>query len=181
MLTRTKLSSRDRIVRAAVELAHEVGPAHLSLDAVAARAGLSKGGLLYSFPTKARLLEAVVEEYMKDHEKAVDQQQKLQQGDKNRAARAFVDVYRLQADDAPPGCGVLAALMENPDFMIPVRHYRRALLDRMLDDATDTDVVLFTYLALTGLECSKLLDCEVLSEEECRSVICRLEKILEAG
>lgn len=168
-------------MRAAVELAQEVGPAHISLDAVAARAGLSKGGLLYSFPTKARLLEAVVEEYMKEHERAMKVQENLQQGEQNRVARAFVDVYRVHSDDAPPGCGVLAALMENPDFMIPVRHYHRVLLNRMLDDASDTDIALIAYLALTGLECGKLLDCEVLSEKERHSVICRLEKILEAG
>ncbi len=69
-------------MRAATELAREIGPAHLSLDAVAARAGLSKGGLLYSFPTKAKLLEAVVEEYMKEHEHAMEVQETLQKGDK---------------------------------------------------------------------------------------------------
>ncbi|MCC2097105.1 MAG: TetR family transcriptional regulator, partial [Hyphomicrobiales bacterium] len=39
-------TSRDRILRAASELAFKEGAAHLSLDAVAARAGVSKGGLL---------------------------------------------------------------------------------------------------------------------------------------
>lgn len=90
MHTKNKVSSRERILRAAVELAQEVGPAHISLDAVAARAGLSKGGLLYSFPTKAKLLEGVVEEYMKEHERAMEVQENLQSGDKNRVARAFL-------------------------------------------------------------------------------------------
>lgn len=181
MHTRNKVSSRERILRAAVELAQEVGPAHISLDAVAARAGLSKGGLLYSFPTKAKLLEGVVEEYMREHERAMDVQENLQSGDKNRVARAFFDVFRVQADDEPPASGILAALVENPDFMIPVRHYHRALLDRMLKDATDENLVLITYLALTGLECGRLLDCDIVSDEERHSVICRLEKLLEAG
>src|SRR5690606_16215879 len=100
--TKKKVSSRERILRAAIELAREIGPAHLSLDAVAARAGLSKGGLLYTFPTKAKLLEAVVEEYMKEHEHAMEVHETLQKGDKNRVARAFLDVYRVQADEEPP-------------------------------------------------------------------------------
>jgi len=179
--TKNKISSRERILRAAVELAQEVGPAHISLDAVAARAGLSKGGLLYSFPTKAKLLEAVVEEYMKEHERAMEVQESLQHGDKNLIARAFFDVFRIQADDEPPASGILAAMVENPDFMIPVRHYHRSVLDRMLNDATDRDLVLVTYLAIAGLECSRLLDCDIVSDDERHSVICRLGKLLEAG
>ncbi len=100
MHTKNKVSSRERILRAAVELAQEVGPAHISLDAVAARAGLSKGGLLYSFPTKAKLLEGVVEEYMKEHERAMEVQERLQSGDKT-VSRVLFDVYRVQADDEP--------------------------------------------------------------------------------
>lgn len=179
MSDRKKISSRERILKAAVELANEVGPAHISLDAVAARAGLSKGGLLYSFPTKAKLLEAVVEEYMKEHARAMEVQETLQSGDRNRLARAFLDVYRLQADDEPQSCGILAALVENPDFMIPIRHYHRDLIDRMKADASDPLAVLLAYLAAAGLECSRLLDCEVLTEEEQHAVLCHLENTLQ--
>ena len=178
LLAKKKVSSRDRILRAAVELAREVGPAHISLDAVAARAGLSKGGLLYSFPTKAKLLEGVVEEYMKEHERAMEVQETLQSGDKNRVARAFLDVYRVQADDEPPACGVLAALSEDPGFMVPVRQYHRTFLDGMIKDTTDPDTALIVYLAVAGLECSKLMECEILSDEEQRAVLCRLENML---
>ncbi|MFD1197211.1 TetR/AcrR family transcriptional regulator [Brucella gallinifaecis] len=181
MHIKKKVSSRERILRAAVELAQEVGPAHISLEAVAARAGLSKGGLLYSFPTKAKLLEAVVEEYMKVHEHAMEVQERLQSGDKNRIARAFFDVFRVQADDEPPASGILAALVENPDFMIPVRHYHRTVLDRMLENATDRNLVLMTYLVLSGLECGRLLDCDIISDEERHSLLCRLETLLEKG
>ena len=181
LFAKKKVPSRERILRAATELAREVGPAHLSLDAVAARAGLSKGGLLYSFPSKAKLLEAVVEEYMKDHERAMEVQETLQTGEKNRVARAFLDVYRVKTDDEPPACGVLAAMAENPDFMIPVRHYHRALLDRMQRDTSDRDATLIVYLAIAGLESGKLFECEILTEEEQHSVLCRLENMLTAG
>lgn len=180
MLAMKKISSRQRILQAARELAREVGPAHLSLDAVAERAGLSKGGLLYSFPTKAKLLEAVVEDYMNEHEQALNVQQKLQQGDNNRLARAYLDVYRLQADEEPAACGVLAALAEDPDFMRPIRKYHRALVDRLQQDSNRPVNALVAYLAIAGLETSKLLDCEVLTEEERHGVLCYLETMLTA-
>ncbi|SBW13797.1 TetR family transcriptional regulator [Brucella sp. 10RB9215] len=181
MLPTKRENSREKILRAATELAQEVGPAHISLDAVAARAGLSKGGLLYSFPTKAKLLEAMVEKYMQEHEQAMAVQETLQSGDKNRVARAFLDVYRIQADKEPPACGVLAALAENPDFMVPVRHYHRALLDRMVSDAVDPDTARIAYLAIAGMQSGKLLDCDILTDAEQYSVLCRLETMLTAG
>ncbi|RUZ98934.1 TetR/AcrR family transcriptional regulator, partial [Mesorhizobium sp. M7A.F.Ca.CA.002.05.1.1] len=56
-------NSREKILAAAADVARESGPGSLSLDAVASRAGVSKGGLLYNFPTKAKLMQGLVEGY----------------------------------------------------------------------------------------------------------------------
>ena len=50
--TRGRKSSREKILDAAAELVTEIGAGRLTLEAVAEKAGLSKGGLLYNFPTK---------------------------------------------------------------------------------------------------------------------------------
>jgi len=52
---------------AAENVVLEVGASHLTLDAVAERAGLSKGGILYHFPTKEALLVAMLERLMDDY------------------------------------------------------------------------------------------------------------------
>jgi hypothetical protein len=62
--------------------------------------------------------------------------------------------------------------------MVPVRQYHRTFLDRMIKDTTDPDTALIVYLAVAGLECSKLMECEILSDEEQRAVLCRLENML---
>jgi AcrR family transcriptional regulator len=54
------VASRDALLDAAERLI-ATGDAAPTLEGVAAAAGVSKGGLLYHFPTKAALLEAVVE------------------------------------------------------------------------------------------------------------------------
>jgi AcrR family transcriptional regulator len=58
---RKRSSSRERILDAAAELVRELGAAKLTLDAVAERAELSKGGLLYNFPSKDALLQGMLE------------------------------------------------------------------------------------------------------------------------
>jgi hypothetical protein len=49
---RGRPGSREAILDAAEALVGEAGAAHLTLDGVAARAGASKGGVLYNFATK---------------------------------------------------------------------------------------------------------------------------------
>ena len=59
-----RTNAREKILAAAAAVARETGPGSVSLEAVAGRAGVSKGGLLYHFPSKARLMQALVEHYL---------------------------------------------------------------------------------------------------------------------
>ncbi len=54
-------SNRERVLDALQDLIVEVGPGNVALDAIAARAGVSKGGLLYHFPAKSDLWAALAE------------------------------------------------------------------------------------------------------------------------
>ncbi|QNE13630.1 TetR/AcrR family transcriptional regulator [Pseudarthrobacter sp. NBSH8] len=53
--------ARDAVLDAFEELLIDVGERAATLDAVAKRAGVSKGGLLYHFPNKEALIAAVLE------------------------------------------------------------------------------------------------------------------------
>lgn len=55
----TRPSNRDRVLDALQELIVETGAGNASLDAIAERAGVSKGGLLYHFPSKTDLFAAL--------------------------------------------------------------------------------------------------------------------------
>jgi AcrR family transcriptional regulator len=55
------MSVKERIFEATAKVADEEGPARLTLERVAEVAGVSKGGLLYHFPTKNALLQGVIE------------------------------------------------------------------------------------------------------------------------
>src|SRR5579862_4407233 len=64
ILTRKKEIDRDRVLDAAEAVILESGGQSFTLDAVAARAGISKGGLVYSFATKDDLVYAALEREM---------------------------------------------------------------------------------------------------------------------
>ena len=54
-------TTRSEILDAALEVAAEMGAMGFTLDAVAARTTVSKGALLHHFPTKAALLEGLID------------------------------------------------------------------------------------------------------------------------
>lgn len=173
-------SSRDRIMTAAVELAKEVGPGHVSLDAVAQRVGVSKGGLLYNFPTKAKLLEAIVAYHLDAFENALLERANVQGDKPGSVAAACVDLYEADCREGlPPASGFLAALVENPNLLHPVRQVTRRLLDRLRANSSDEAEALVVFMALQGLRCMPMLDIDVLTDEERNLVIEKLREMAQ--
>lgn len=56
-----RASSRDKILSAAADIVASQGVQHLTIEATAAAAGLSKAGFIYHFKTRDELLSALVE------------------------------------------------------------------------------------------------------------------------
>ena len=57
---------RETVLAAAQSVISQQGASHLTIDAVAAEAGISKGGLLYHFPSKDAVWREVLQECQKD-------------------------------------------------------------------------------------------------------------------
>jgi AcrR family transcriptional regulator len=68
MSTRSK--SYERIVNAAEVILVEGGASHMTIDAVAKKAGVSRGGFFYHFPTKDLLLEAMINRTIRAREES---------------------------------------------------------------------------------------------------------------
>ncbi len=108
-------SSRDKIVAAAVDLAKEVGPGHVSLDAVAHRAGVSKGGLLYNFPSKTKLLEAIVAYHLDKFEIALLEKTEKSGGKEDSVIAACVDLFEMDCKKGlPPASGISCSTGRKP-------------------------------------------------------------------
>lgn len=54
-----RLSNRDRILDAAIEVTNREGITAVTLDTVAAQAGVTRGGLMYHFNSRGALLQAI--------------------------------------------------------------------------------------------------------------------------
>ncbi len=174
-----KKGARDKILAAAEELARVAGPGNLSLDAVAARAGVSKGGLLYHFPTKGKLLEALVENFLRSFDQTLREREAESGGAPDSLLRAYLDILVSEhLCHQPPPSGLLAALGEDPNFLAPVRRFDRRLLDRMKANATNPTIALVVFLALHGVKSMQLLNIETVDAAEFESVVAKLRELI---
>lgn len=171
-------TARQRILKAASELAQTQGCAHLSLDAVAAQAGVSKGGLLYNFPNKTALLKALVEQFVERSSTAILEEQP----DRGSGTSVAVEYFNMVVEEisrrTPPPSGILAALSENLDLLSPIRRLNRQLLDRIEAEGGDRVGCLVAFLALEGMRAQQMFGVDALSGEEKEVVLERIRQML---
>ena len=124
-------NSREKILAAAADVARESGPGSLSLDAVASRAGVSKGGLLYNFPTKAKLMQGLVEGYLRDFEQALETAQQQTTTAKTRSPSISGCRPSDCEEKQPSASWIFSAIAEDPIFMTPIKTFRQQLFQRL--------------------------------------------------
>src|SRR5690606_2698194 len=135
MATVRRTNSREKILAAAADVARMSGPGNVSLEAVASRAGVSKGGLLYNFPSKGKLMQALVERYLGEFEQSLIE---AHAGGES-LLEAFVkrSVRECQESEPSSASWVFSAIAEDPDFLIPMKAFHRQLFARLKGDTND--------------------------------------------
>jgi len=141
--------TKDRLLNAAGAVVRRDGPQALTLDAVAAEAGVSKGGLLYHFGTKQELIEALVARWLAEFQADID-----------AADPHFVRGYVRASDPAgeiADELGLLAALVADPAVLRTVRDRYAIWQDRVEREGSDPVDATVARLAADGLWLAELL------------------------
>src|SRR6478609_11926938 len=115
--------TRNKLLDAAAVVVKRDGAQALTLDAVAAQAGVSKGGLLYHFKSKRELIEAMVARWLTEFQRDID-----------AADPHFVRGYVKASDPAgmqTDELGMLAALIADPALLATVREQYGIWQDRV--------------------------------------------------
>lgn len=132
-------SREDLLLDAAEAVIVRDGIASLTLDAVAAQAGVSKGGLLHHFPNKDRLVEALVVRTANAMRAHHEQAYLATPEGPGRMARAFLESNLRDLDDWCASCrqgsaAAFAALAHNPSLIEPMRAAYADLYRRVAED-----------------------------------------------
>jgi AcrR family transcriptional regulator len=174
--------SREKILHAAEEVVMEVGAGHLTLGAVAKKAGVSKWGLIYNFPTKELLLEGMIVRlvtlWKESYLKAMRQFPDSATGKLKAQMQATVmldERYRRVSN------ALVAASANEPRLMVPVKKHYRQIFAELQETGIDFEMAAVLLMAASGLYTTEILGYSPFSVRERSGVIEQLLAMAESA
>ena len=145
-------SRRPQLLQAAAAVVRRAGAEALTLDAVAAEAGVSKGGLLYHFPTKDALIQGLLVAALDRFDDALRSEPQVDPGDLGRA------YLRVTAEGASEDSSLIAVIAQRPELIAPMRARYAHWTAALVADAGDPVEAWVMRLTADGLWLADVLD-----------------------
>ena len=174
-------ASRERILEAASRVVSEIGAARLTLDAVAQGAGISKGGLLYHFPSKEALLSGLAQRYVQHLRGCIEHAcGTLAAGE--TAPHLKGCVLGLLGDDPRSkalGAALLATAANDPTLLEVIRDHIAEQTQELAANAKAFARASVVALAVDGLKMRESLRISTLSAEQRAAIVQELLKLAD--
>lgn len=167
----------EQILDAAEYVVARDGAAHLTLDAVAERAGISKGSVLYGFGSKQALIEAVVRRAVRRDNAANASATERVGGGPGAAIRGRIAAAAAPLPDEfrATALNLVAALAQDGQLRSIMRDNQAAVIRGVVDGSENPRGALLAYLALEGLKFLEALDFHHWPPEERARIMADIE------
>ncbi|MFP9229690.1 TetR family transcriptional regulator [Pectobacterium cacticida] len=151
-MARKKTIDNDRILDAAEKVLLRDGVYRFTLDAVAAEAGISKGGLIYSFPSKDQLIVTMLSRELARFEQEARQHTARYASQPDADTLGHIAAIRHEEDETTTrAVGLLTALVHSPAILQQVREFYRIRLARLNSDMPTVQRTRLAFLAAEGV------------------------------
>jgi AcrR family transcriptional regulator len=159
--------TKDKICEAAIQIASRDGMLAMTLENVAREAGITKGGVMYHFPSKDELVRGVIEYFSQQCETMLIRRVADDPEPRMRWARGMLDCLIPEtasesadenaAADFPTDIlarffvATLTGAVTSPGAMQPLRDLAAKMRNRCLSDPRDGMEQLLVWLTIDGL------------------------------
>ncbi len=165
-------NARETILDAAESVVIEVGAGHLTLDAVAAKAGVSKGGVLYHFPNKKCLLNAMLDRRVaRLDERTREKLAGLPEKEKSPIAAHVRSLLEIDERGNKLSVALLAAVAHDPQLLVPYRQESRRCIDEFRRAGVSFETAVVIMLAADGLKFLELFSLSPFNDRERNRII----------
>ncbi|HRP78335.1 MAG TPA: TetR/AcrR family transcriptional regulator [Aquamicrobium sp.] len=154
---RSRKLDREALLDAAQEVVSRDGASNLTIEAVAANAGVGKATVLYDYKSKHALVRAMLERRIEAEDERLSQIRAALDDGSDAAIHAWIRaaLRPLSRQDRTIGIGLMAELASDPEL----NRLSRGFIGRNIADAVETATepagARLAFLAVEGL---KLLD-----------------------
>jgi AcrR family transcriptional regulator len=166
-------NARERIIDAAEQVVVERGARHLTFDAVASKAGVSRGGILYHFPDKEALLKGMLDRLIeRAAERRAKKRAELAEGmEREIAAHVFSSLEEDDKAERACAAALFASGAHDPGLLAPVKEKYRKFFDDFTRNGLRFERAAVIALATDGLRLLELLSASPFSEKERSKII----------
>jgi AcrR family transcriptional regulator len=180
----SSIDTRDRLLDAAEAVVIERGVNAMTLEAVAARAKVSKGGLLYHFPSKEAVVQGMVSRVASIVQERFASGLASEAPGPGRHARTMLGLMmdtegslfpRLQRVAGP----LLGAISSNPEMLEPMQRFFKRVFQGMLDDGLPSDRSWLVLAALDGIKFWRVFGILQPSQRDLAGLRLLLTRIIE--
>lgn len=172
-MTRKKEIDKNKVLDAAEAVILNSGGRNFTLDAVAEHAGISKGGLVYTFATKDGLIYAALEREIARFQEAVNKRLSSASTGPFELILAHIE-EALSEDDASTQMAafLITSLVHAPTTLGPIRRLYSTLLEPLRSEQNiDATEVRQALLAVEGIFLLRGLGLAEVSVDELKSVL----------
>lgn len=166
-------SARERIIDAAEQVVIDLGARHLTFDAVAAKAGVSRGGLLYHFPDKEALLKGMLDRLLERAKEGRSRKRAELPDGVEREIIAHMLSFLNEDDRAKriAAAALFALGAHDPGLLEPGKEEYRKLMDDITRDGLAFERAAVIALAVDGLRLLEVLRISPFNREQRRTII----------
>jgi AcrR family transcriptional regulator len=159
-------NKRSSIIDAAIRVVELKGANHLTIDAVADETGLSKGGLLYHFPSKRALLAGMLERLLED------ENLRFSPEDGEGGLLALLQSAPLMSlAERKTSLAIVAAVAEDPELLAPAREFIARTVSRIVEENPQREDALTLFLALEGMRFLDIFELNPLTSRQSSALI----------
>lgn len=165
-----KKDTKKKILLAANDVLQKLGYEHFTLDKIAQRANVSKGGLLYHFPTKQSIIEGMMDSELREHAAIMDDI--LNRADRNDALKFLKEDVRTTFEEiaSEQNYGIIAAVASNSKIIDRFMEHEKKVMQIIKLINPNFENLLILKLASEGIWFNHLAGIKFLSEEELKQI-----------
>lgn len=181
-MARPRVIEPDDILDAAETVVVRCGAGHLTLDAVATEAGISKASVIYDYKSKQQLIKAVIARRLAGEEQHI----RSSVADFDTAPNGSIKGLLAAAADGRPddtravAINLCLAVAQDDELRKPIIEFYDRMIASVMKTSNSPRGGLLAYLALEGLRILEWHDFHSWSDEERERILQEIDWLIEA-
>jgi AcrR family transcriptional regulator len=149
-MSRKKIIDRELLLDLAEDIVRTNGANALTIDALAKAAGITKGGVQYTFPSKAELIDAIGMRWVKTYDQLFERYAGKRSSPLERVRAHVAATFEDDHGGDGKAASVMTKLMQTPEFLVGTREWYRERLSHLDPETPEGRMARLAFFAAEG-------------------------------